>query len=389
MAKRRWLRVWMIVLLLVLGGGGWFAFSWLRPVPRNLQAAGEQPTKVERGRVEDTLLVTGVVKPSVTIDLRSEASGLVASVHVNEGERVAAGQILLTLDSRVAVSQLQEAEAQLKQAKLQESAALLDLDEDTVAIRRKTHERNQALFGRGYVPQNLVDESGLQLRAAERSLERAKRNMESNKARIEQLEAGLERARTQLQHATIRSPLDAWVIRRQVEVGSGVAGLSQSSAGGTVLLTLGDARQASLSAKVTAADARKLKVGQLARIRMDSDPEKVVEGKVQTVSTAGDIDPQTRLTTFPVVLAVTTTADAAWINVPAQAEIVLGAKDQAVVVPDGCLRTGTNSQTWVMAQGASGFERRDVTVGAVQRGKVEIAKGVEAGQTLMCRGAAR
>ena len=46
------------------------------------------------------------------------------------------------------------------------------------------------------------------------------------------MKASAEQARAQLQHTTIRAPFDAFVLRRQVEVGSGVSGVSQSSSGG-------------------------------------------------------------------------------------------------------------------------------------------------------------
>jgi multidrug efflux pump subunit AcrA (membrane-fusion protein) len=64
--------------------------------------------------MEDVLVVEGLVKPAVTIDLRAEASGIVEFVAVKEGERVAAGQELVRLDSKRAQSALDRAEANLR-----------------------------------------------------------------------------------------------------------------------------------------------------------------------------------------------------------------------------------------------------------------------------------
>jgi multidrug efflux pump subunit AcrA (membrane-fusion protein) len=64
--------------------------------------------------MEDVLVVEGLVKPAVTIDLRAEASGIVEFVAVKEGERVAAGQELVRLDSKLAQSALDRAEANLR-----------------------------------------------------------------------------------------------------------------------------------------------------------------------------------------------------------------------------------------------------------------------------------
>lgn len=385
MAKRRVLRLRYILPLVTLAALA-VAIPAFRGAAEPSGAAGTTSVVVERGRIEETLLVSGLVKPSVTIEVRAEASGLVETAPVMDGDRVSAGQVLVTLDSRVAQTAVQEAEAQLKQAELQLESSRLDMDEDTLALRRQTHQRNLELRKRGLIPQADVDASELQVRLAERALERGRRNLLSSEARIEQIRAQLEQRQAQLQHTIVRSPIDAWVIRRHVEVGSGVAGLSQSTAGGTVIVTLGDASQASLNAKVTASDARRLEAGMKVRIRLDSDLERVVPARIQTVSTAGEVDTQTRLTTFPVVIDVTTDKDTAWINVPAQAEIVLAVKNDVVVIPDHCLRTDAGGRSTVLIQEDGGTATRPVQVGVVSRERVEITSGLEAGQTVLCRG---
>ena len=384
MTVARVLRLRYLVPILVLPGLGWLALAYWR------QAGGvgahDVLHTVERGDLEETLLINGLVKPAVTIEVRAEASGIAETVHVNEGDRVSAGQVLVTLDSRVAQSAVQEAEASLRQAQLQETAARLDLDEDTVSLRESELRRQQALFERGLTSASSVEVAQHQLRVAHRTLERARRNLESNGARIEQLQAAVERAEAQLQHTIIRSPLDAWVIRRQVEIGSGVAGVSQSTAGGTVLMMLGDAREASLSGKVTAGDAAKLHPGLEARIRLDSEPGRIITGRVQMVSAAGDVDPQTRLTTFPVTIAVTNEEGAAWINIPGQAEVVIGIHEDVLVVPSHCLTTDAAGKTTVTLRLGDRDTPRPVEVGTVAEEQVEVTSGVDVGDTLLCRG---
>ena len=165
-----------------------------------------------------------------------------------------------------------------------------------------------------------------------------------------------------------------------------MAGVSQSTAGGTVLMTLGDAREASLSGKVTAGDAARLRPGLPARIRLDSEPGRVIDGRVLMVSAAGDVDPQTRLTTFPVTIAVTTEEGAAWINIPARAEILLGVRSDVLAVPDHCLTSDASGQTSVRLREGDREATRSVEVGTVAADEVEIVSGVDAGNTLVCRG---
>lgn len=382
---RRPFRLRIVAPVLVLAMAGVSTYWWTRGT-EDAAPIGSSTVAVTTGPIEQTMIVTGLVQPSVTIELRSEASGIVESIAVQEGDRVLPGQELLRLDSSVAQTAVQEAEASLKQALMQQAANELDVDEDTVALRRITLERTRALFEQGLVSRADLEVDELELKVAERSVERARRNLDTNLARISQLEAAVERARAELQHTIIRAPFEAWVIRRQVEVGSGVAGVSQSSSGGTVVLTLGDAQKASLQANVTAADARRLEAGMPARLRLDSEPEHVRPGHVESVATAGDQDPQTRLTTFPVVIAVDGAAESSWINVPAQVEIVIGSRENALVVPDTCVRTDPDGRTYVFLQEGEGPARAGtVQVGTAESDRVEITGGLSEGQTLLCR----
>jgi RND family efflux transporter MFP subunit len=370
-----------LAILVAIGYGAWVKF-WPRP---QFSSQREDTFVAQLSPMEDVLVVSGQVKPAVTIELRAEASGIVQAVLAREGERVSEGQDLVRLDSKLAQSTLDQSEANLKQAELQDAATRLDVDDDTLALKRKTLERSTALFNRGLLAKDQLEQHELEVRAAERALERAKRNVEGSQARITQSRASVEQARTQLQHTTIRAPFDAFVLRRSVEVGSGVGGVSQSSIGGTVLMTLGDARLSALYAKATAADARRLKVGMAARVRLDSDASQALPASVLSVSTAGDVDQASKLTTFPVVIALKSQPPGGWVNVPAQADIVLNASAPAVSVPERCVRTWPNGSSYVMVKGTTGNRQATVEVGVVQGDRIQIRSGLEQGQTVVCR----
>lgn len=382
---RRLFRLRNIIGLLIIAAG---IVVWRVKFQPTAAAAevGRTEHTVAASSIEDVLLVNGLVKPSVTIDLRAEASGLVEAVFVKDGERVKAGQELLRLDSRVAHTAVQEADANLKQAEMQQAAAEIDLDEDTLELRRKTLERTRELLAKGLVSRTELETRELEVRVSERSLERAKRNMNTNRARIEQLKAAVERAQAQLQHTIVRSPLDAWVIKRHVEIGSGVAGVAQSNSGGTVVVTLGDARQASLQAKVTAADARRLQPGLTTRLKLDTEPDKIRMGRLQSVAAAGEQDQTSRLTTFPIIIEVEVDPNGSWINIPAQAEIVIGQRPGVLVVPDGCVRTNAGGQPQAFIKSASGVPSPvTVELGTVEKDRVEVKSGLKAGQVILCR----
>jgi RND family efflux transporter MFP subunit len=379
---RRLLKLFLILAALAALG----YFGWPRLWPgQPATTTRVEIFQAELAPMEDVLVVAGLVKPAVTIDLRAEASGIVEAVAVKEGDRVASGQELVRLDSKLAQAALDRALANLRQAELQDAATRLDLDEDSVALKQKSLQRAQSLHERGLIPQEQLEQQDLEYRIAARTLERAKRNIESSQARIAQARAEVDQANTQLQHTTVRAPFEAFVLRRLVEIGSGVASVSQSTTGGSILMTLGDARQSALYAKATAADARRIRPGLAARVRLDSDATQVLAGTVQSVSMAGDIDSTTRLTTFPLVVTLASQPLGGWVNVPAQAEIVLSAMVTSVSVPERCVRIDPSGRSFVTVRTQTGDRNRMVEIGVIQKDRIQIRTGLEKGQAVVCR----
>lgn len=376
----------LFLALVVVAGAGYGGFRWLFP-PSAAAATRDEWFTAEVQPMEDVLLVAGQVKPAVTIELRAEASGIVEFVGVKEGDRVAAGQVLVRLDSKLAQSTVDQAEANLRQAELQDASARLELDEDTLELQKRNFERAQRLHEQGLLPKDQLEQRELEYRSATRTVERARKSIESSQSRITQARAAVDQARTQLLHTSIRAPFDAFVLRRQVEIGSGVSGVSQSASGGTILMTLGDARESSLYAKATAADARRLKVGMAARVRLDSDAAQQLPATVLSISTAGDTDNSTRLTTFPIVIGLKAQPPGGWVNVPAQGEIVLSTTIESVVIPERCVRNDQSGRSYVVVRQGQGFDTRwrTVEVGVLQKDRIQIRSGLQKGEAVQCR----
>jgi RND family efflux transporter MFP subunit len=344
---------------------------------RSLETVGSAP-------VERTLIASGLVKPAVTLDVRAEISGLVDAVLVKEGDRVSAGQVLVKLDNRVAASQLEEAEAHLRQVQLQDSAAELDVDDGALELKRNSYNRAKAMFDKGLISRDALEAKQLEVTVAERALERHRRGRASSRAAVAEARANLARAQAQLDHTVVRAPFDAHVLRRLIDVGAGVSAVGQSAAGGTVLLTLGDAKRSAFYARVTAADAEQLRPGLTARIRIDAGEARTLTGVVKTVSTAGEVDDKSRLSTFPIVVALANVPNT-WVNVPSQAEIVLGQETQAIVVSHRCVWTDQDGASYALMNTPEGPVRREIQLGAVQPDRMQVRGGLERGEVVICR----
>jgi RND family efflux transporter MFP subunit len=82
---------WVIVILLILGVGGFFLFG-------KKSANGSVTTTVQKGEVKEELILTGSVEADKYAELTFPTGGKIAGVYVKEGQWVKKGQALTSLD---------------------------------------------------------------------------------------------------------------------------------------------------------------------------------------------------------------------------------------------------------------------------------------------------
>src|SRR4029453_15417824 len=84
---------------------------------------------VQQGDFEDTVTATGILQPRDYVDVGTQVSGQLETLHVEIGSRVKAGQLIAEIDPTVYRSRVEADEAQLRtqQAQLQDKQAQLTL----------------------------------------------------------------------------------------------------------------------------------------------------------------------------------------------------------------------------------------------------------------------
>ena len=96
---RPWLIGLVLVVLIVGGGGAWWFLQ------RDTSAAAASPAVVTRsvaasvGNIQSAVTASGTVTPAVQESVSFGASGRVTAVEVSQGDKVAKGQRLLTLEA--------------------------------------------------------------------------------------------------------------------------------------------------------------------------------------------------------------------------------------------------------------------------------------------------
>lgn len=169
---------------------------------------------------------------SSRVELSAPVSGVIKAVHVEIGEQVKKGQVLLALDSAMFQSRVSEIQATITRLQAEAEEAKKDL------------ERVQELYARTVVATAELDQAKLRLVKADSMVAEAR--------------ASLKQQQKALEDSMVRAPFDGVVVARQAEPGMSVAATLQPQ----TLLVLAKSGEMIARMYLNAAQIEKLKVGQ-------------------------------------------------------------------------------------------------------------------------------
>jgi HlyD family secretion protein len=314
--RRRWIWV-MLVALALAGAGGWYWYSQRSA----LRDVSYETAEVSRGKLTVTVTATGSVQPTTQVDVSSELSGALTEVAVDFNDRVAVGQVLARLDDSklkdqilTARAQLQSAEAGLEQAEAASREALATYGTQSELERRGQAARNSLV-------------------SIEAARDKALAAADGAKAEVALAEARLSEAETELDKATIRSPIAGVVLNRAAEPGQIVA----ASLNAPVLFTLAeDLARMELRVNVDEADIGRVAVGNEARFTVDAFPSRSFPARITTIRYA----PETTdgVVTYKAILSVDNAEGLLRPGMTATATIAVTVVDDTLQVPSAALR---------------------------------------------------
>jgi HlyD family secretion protein len=309
--------------------------------------------RVEKGRLERIVVATGTIEPIREVEVRPRIPGIIEKIHVEAGDQVEPGQPLIEIERELLASQAREAEAALREARVELRFAKIDID------RSDELERSGAT-------------SAQKRDAAQARYERAQ-------ALVARATAALETLSTQLSYATVRSPLAGRVLDVPVEEGSAVSPVTAVT-GGTLLLSLAATDTLRLRGLVDENEVARVALGQPARIRTEAFAGRSFEGVVSEIAPLGQRIQN--VTYFELEIDVTDPeAQKLRPRMSGDADIVVEVAENALFMPETALRY-RGEQIYVekvLRESAATIEPMDVQIGIVQDDRVQVLAGLAEG----------
>jgi len=346
--------------------------------------------------VRDEAIGTGFVRAKVTIGVGAKINGIVLKLYADQGDTVKKGQIVAELQNQDVQSQIGQAVdlAQAQQAvlasaranlsasraRLQASSSVVGKSQAGLRLAEINYQRAKALYESGVWSKEALDSAEAaylqaqedvrnsqalqvsaqdQVRAAEAEVAAAEKNAAGS-------EAGVRLQHANLQYTIVTSPVDGYVVTRDLEEGATVVpGLS-------IFTVAAQSSPIWASASIDEREIDGLKVGQPAIITLRSAPHGKLPGVVARI--AKEADPVTEEVVVDV--AFTQQPPDLKLNETAEVYILKAEKLGAKVLPRTAIVEGPRGPTvWVVTNGQ--LYSRSVSLGVRdKRGLIEVVNGV-------------
>jgi HlyD family secretion protein len=339
-----------------------------------------RPQVVSRGSLHHAVAATGRMEPLSRVPVKSEVSGLVRRVRVEEGDRVEQGQVLFELDRERLQDRANALRAglQVKRAAAQwdlVGRASLELEQ-----ARRDHERIAKLYERGVTSEQEFEDSRHKFRLAEVSLTDARAEEAARAAAITEAEHRLSQAEKDLARALIRAPIDGLVVERPVDIGAVVADVT--AAGATLLAVVADDQRIRLVAEVDENDIAPVRVGQEVDVTVDAFPGEEFKGKVRKVSSSGTVEHN--VSNFEIEIELPAD-ERLRVGMSADARVVVHKYRDVVLIPNvAIVRGGEGPRVRVRdADASGGFRLARIEEGYSDGFQTVVRGGVEEGEVVL------
>jgi HlyD family secretion protein len=254
------------------------------------QARKAVETLINRLRGRD--MPEGIVKTNgrieaTQVDVSAKYSGRLATLTVNEGDEVTAGQVVGTISSPETEAQLRNSQALVLKAKQAAAEAVANIAQrkSELETARTDHERGVFLLKTGNITQQLLDQRRNRFDAAEAGYVAANAQRDQAESQIKAAVADVERLESILVDLVLVSPRTGRVQYRLARAGEVVSA-------GQRILTILDLNDVYMTIYLPSDVAGNLTLGDDARTILDPIPQYVLPNTVSFVATEAQFTPK-------------------------------------------------------------------------------------------------
>jgi HlyD family secretion protein len=334
-----------------------------------------QTATIDRETIIQTVNATGRIQPKTQVRISADVSAKIIALHVEEGQWVEEGALLVELDSERYLAAVESAQASVRSA--QANAKLV---QQNMLKAEKDYDR-----ARDVVARKLESQAVLDANDAAYQVEIAR--YESALDQVEQAKGTLKQADDSLSKTLIYSPMAGTISDLNKEQGEIAIGSQFQE---DVIMIVADLTEMEAQVNVDENDIVNVQLGQEAEIKVDALFGESLKGTVYEISNAANTDAQgttNQKTEFEVKIAISGEISRLRPGMTASADVSTMTKTEVIGVPIQSVAVRTIDQLTLEGEEVSDAEERftadadgfvEIVFCVEEDGRV-IAKQVETG----------
>lgn len=320
----------------------------------------------EIGDISVILTEVGVIQPESMVQVKSKVSGKIRSLHVREGDAVAKGALLATVEPDMAQAlTVASMKSSYGRAKVNMERAKQDYERD-IELHKAAHISDEEL----QLSKDSYDIARIEYQSALEQMRLAEEDGVSMDLEAESAEV-----------LDVVSPASGSVILVEVEEGEIITSGAVSYTSGTTLMTVADLSKMQIKAGVNEVDVGKIRLGQDVAIDIDAYPNIRYEGVITHIAPAARDEQGVKI--FDVEIDVVGSDERLRPGMTANIEIQGDHREAILTVPVEAVFKKTGRYVAYVFDGSEQEPvEREVVTGISNISSVEIVEGLTEGEVV-------
>lgn len=373
---------------------------------KNKKAEGKQEVrnvKVEKvavGSISTEVEYASKLNPVQEVTILPKTGGKVASVNVDIGDKVAAGQVLFTLDTAELQAQLQSQQAALvasnaNLARTSDSGLQQQITTSEQSVQKSqiayndakdNYDKMQKLYASGAISKQELDNAKLRFDNCSVDLKAAQDNLnliieksgpqstQAAAAQVAQSQAGVNAVQVQLNNASVTSPIAGVVSAKDVKVGQLAGGQSGSV---TIIDSSSFIAEVSVPDKVVG----KIQIGQSVQASISALDNKKITGVIDKISPNSN----SKDNSYTIKVKIDNSTGELKAGMFARVSLPSEKKDNILTVPNEALKMENNVNYLYVADNGK-VKKVSVDIGICDDKFTEINGNIKAGAEVIVEG---
>ena len=399
----------IILLIILVGGLGWFIYSKINTSNNKISI---KTTQVTKGTLITSISSTGTITSSNKTSVTTGATGVIKTVYIKNGDTVTKGQKIaeITLDDdgsynqTIAWANYLTMQQNYKSAIADQTASDIQMWRDRQSVLDAQTEYDSMIAG-AWNNKTKAEYTYNEKAIVTKTLELAKETFTADEAKYNNYSAFVAKANQQSSEAydnykkvssTIYSSAEGIISNLSIAPGVVISNNSDSITVSTGTKSSEDSSsvtshtvgsitnpqgqyQATLS--LTESDIVKIKSGQKVTLTMDAFEEATFTGQVLSVDVAGNTN--SGVTSYSVVVLLNDTDKEIYTNMAVSATIIISSKADILLVPSTAIETASDGTSTVQVIKDGITSTVTTTIGDTNDSQTEVVSGLNEGDTII------